>query len=208
VREEILGHLKLRGIRDFAFYDDALLHERHDHLLPLLRALIEDGAAIRLHTPNGLHARFIDRETASLLKRAGFVSLKLSLETSDAGLQAATGGKVTNSEFASAVEALRTAGYRSDQLRTYVLAGMPGQAPEDVRESIRFVRESGAWPEIAAYSMIPGTADWERHKTSLGLDSLDPVTHNNTVFAAKMGWMDFGTMEELKQEARASAVTR
>jgi len=47
----------------------------------LLREIIDRKLNIRLHCPNGLHAKFVDDEIAYLMKKSGFVTIRLSLET-------------------------------------------------------------------------------------------------------------------------------
>jgi radical SAM superfamily enzyme YgiQ (UPF0313 family) len=88
-----------RGIRDFAFYDDSLLLDSGQHLVPILEAVIEREWPVRLHAPNGLHAREITGPLADLMRRAGLVTVRLSLETTDAARQRSTGGKVTTDLF-------------------------------------------------------------------------------------------------------------
>ncbi|HMK57317.1 MAG TPA: radical SAM protein, partial [Dissulfurispiraceae bacterium] len=76
---EEMADLHRLGVRDFAFYDDALLINADTHFKPLLEKIIDAGLDVRLHSPNGLHARFIDYETAFLMRKAGFSTLRLSL---------------------------------------------------------------------------------------------------------------------------------
>ena len=55
------------GVSHFAFYDDALL--LNTHITSLLEEIIREDWRLNFHTPNGLHARFIDRTMAKLLKK-------------------------------------------------------------------------------------------------------------------------------------------
>ncbi len=73
-----------RGIRDVAFYDDALLVNSERHLEPILEGRLALGMKVRFHTPNGLHAGEISAGLARLMRRAGFATIRLSLETVDA----------------------------------------------------------------------------------------------------------------------------
>ena len=116
-----------RGVRDFSFYDDALLLNAERHLVPFLEAILSQGLAVRFHTPNGLHARSITPELAGLMRQAGFVTVYLSLETVDSARQEATGGKVTTEAFAQAIGYLQAAGFGPWELGAYILAGLPGQ---------------------------------------------------------------------------------
>ena len=70
-----------RGVRDFAFYDDALLVAPEKWLWPLLEWF--EGKGARLHTPNAMHARYLTPEVCRRLKRAGTHTVRLGLETGD-----------------------------------------------------------------------------------------------------------------------------
>ena len=69
------------------------------------------GLGVRFHTPNGLHARFVTPEVAGAMRRAGFVTLRLSYESSEPARRADSDGKVSEGELAGALDALRGAGY-------------------------------------------------------------------------------------------------
>ncbi len=93
VIKEIL-ELSKKGIKDFAFYDDALLFDADFHIKLLLREIIKEKINIRFHTPNGLHAIFLDEEIAYLMKKANFKNIRLGLETIDPDIQRNTGAKL------------------------------------------------------------------------------------------------------------------
>ncbi|MBW1992728.1 MAG: cobalamin-dependent protein [Deltaproteobacteria bacterium] len=69
------------GLMEVAFYDDALLIDAENRLLVMLEELARRGRTFRFHTPNAVHARFITPEVARWLKRAGFATLRLGVET-------------------------------------------------------------------------------------------------------------------------------
>jgi radical SAM superfamily enzyme YgiQ (UPF0313 family) len=172
-----------RGIRDFSFYDDALLLNAQQHLVPILEGILFQGMAARFHTPNGLHAQGITPELARLMRRVGFVTVYLSLETVDLARQEATGGKVTTEAFSQAIAYLQAAGFGPRELGAYILAGLPGQPLCEVEESMRFVHELGVQAKLALFSPIPGTPDGDR---ALPPDA-DPLLHNNTVYPYLLG---------------------
>ena len=91
--DEIKHFYSKFGIKDFAFYDDALLLNCDKHLKPILEVIINEGINCRFHTPNGLQARFLTQELAKLMYRAGFVEPILSFETVDTLRQIEMGGK-------------------------------------------------------------------------------------------------------------------
>jgi radical SAM superfamily enzyme YgiQ (UPF0313 family) len=129
------------GVQDFAFYDDALLTPK-PHATKILKEIISRDLGVSFHCPNGLHAREITRETAMLMRQAGFATIRLGLETSDPLRQSRTGGKVTNSEFIDAMENLHKAGYSADEVGVYILCGLPGQGASEVMDAVSFVKEA------------------------------------------------------------------
>jgi radical SAM superfamily enzyme YgiQ (UPF0313 family) len=193
-----VGH----GIRDFAFYDDALLLDSGRHLKPILQEVIERGLPVRFHTPNGLHAREISAGLAALMRRAGFESVRLSLETTDTARQRATGGKVTTDAFERAVVRLQMAGFRPIQLAAYILAGLPDQPLSEVEASIRFVHRLGVQAKLALFSPIPGTPDGDR---ALPPDA-DPLLHNNTVYPYLLGAEYVRKIQQIKHLAKEGSI--
>ena len=151
------------GIKNIVFYDDALLYDADKNIKPLLRQIIKEKLDINIHSPNGLHARYLDLELAALMKEAGFIMPRFSLETSDSSMQKETGAKVSNEIYISAMQMLQKAGYKKGEYLTYLLIGMPGQKLEEVENSIKFTHELGSKVSLSEYSIIPGTKDFERH---------------------------------------------
>ena len=206
VLDEIAYWLDRYRVRNIAFYDDALLYRSEERLVPLLRGIQKRNISCNFHTPNGLHARNVTREIADLMYATGFKTIRLGLETADDFLQAKTGGKVTRTEFEQAVRDLQRAGYDGKDIGVYLLAGLPGQKIDEVRKSIRYVRDCGARPFLAEYSPIPGTALWEdaRRHSAFNLD--EPLLHNNSIIPCRtdgLSWEDYYQLKsELKDDKR------
>jgi radical SAM superfamily enzyme YgiQ (UPF0313 family) len=182
VVEEVVACAR-RGIRDFAFYDDALLLNAERHLRPILEGILSRGLDVRFHTPNGLHAQGITPGLACLMRQAGFETVYLSLETIDATRQTATGGKVDTRSFGQAIACLRAAGFSPRHLGAYVLAGLPSQPLGEVEDGVRFVHGLGVQAKVALFSPIPGTPDGDRALPR----HADPLLHNNTVYPYLLG---------------------
>lgn len=178
-----IGACLARGVRHLAFYDDALLLHAEHHLVPILREVIDRGWHVSFHTPNGLHAGAITPSLALWMRRAGFVTVRLSLETIDPARQRHTGGKVTLDQFEQAVWNLRAAGFRAGELGAYILAGLPNQPLSEVEETVRFVHRCGVQAKLALFSPIPGTPDGDRALPP----QADPLWHNDTVYPYRLG---------------------
>jgi radical SAM superfamily enzyme YgiQ (UPF0313 family) len=190
------------ALRDVAFYDDALLFQAADHFLPLLEELARRGLNFRFHTPNGLHARFIDQEVALWLKRADFRTLRLGVETTAVG-EKRLDEKLAAGELEAAVAYLREAGFRREEIGVYLLLGLPGQDEEELIESIRRVKELGAAPVLAQYSPIPGTALWPRAAACSRYDlASEPLYHNSSLFPCwpEFSWERFSRLKRLAAE--------
>jgi len=166
------------GLNRFAFYDDALLF--HPGFTNLLKEIIDKELKLELHTPNGLHVSRIDRDRALLMRRAGFGSLYLSLETADQSLLTSTGAKLSVTDFTKAVSALKDAGFPSDSLHAYVLFGLPGQSEDSVRRTLDNALSNGVKPHLAEFSPVHGTIEFER--AGLSPDT-DPLLCNNIAWS-------------------------
>lgn len=189
--------------QDVAFYDDALLVQAAHHIHPILDGIIERGLQVRFHTPNGLHARFIDLSLAQKMRRAGFVTIRLGLETADPAGQLRDGGKIDDPGFARAVEALFAAGFPASQIAAYVLIGRPGQRVADAEATVAFVHGLGIPVSAAQFSPIPGTAEWQAAVDGgyISADA-DPLLHNNSAYPCAHAPADAQAWEEVKQQIR------
>ncbi len=172
IAEEIY-HLYKKGIRRFAFYDDALLITQ-ERFIRLCEKIQEKGISASFFTPNGLHSRFISTEVARSMYETGFKEPRISLETADESIQEKLSTKTSNYEFKRAVENLKSAGYRSENIYTYLLAGAPGVSFESVEQSILYVAKTGVKISLAEFSPIP--------KTKMEENLPDPLLTNNTVY--------------------------
>lgn len=182
VVKEIEYWNKKRGIKDFVFYDDALLINLEDSFLIILEGLINKKLGIRLHTPNGIHARMINKKIAVKMYQAGVETIRLGFETVDSRVQSETGGKITNIEFKKAVNCLLEAGFKPSQIGAYLLIGIPGQDVQEIIDSICFVIDCGAHPRLAKFSAIPGTKIWNEARTYFNLKGdVDPLFHNDAL---------------------------
>lgn len=199
---------KERGVVHFTFYDDALLHQAEKYIKPLLRGIIQKGSRLQLHTPNGLHIKFIDEELADLLYQAGGKTIRLSFESSDVDRQKAMFSKVSNADLENALRNLENAGYSRKEIGVYVLMGLPDQTIEEVQQSIRYVIDLGAHVSVASFSPIPGTREWE-YSIAAGDWNADNdlLLTNNTVFpiwAKKYGYSQCKALLQWAKEKNAS----
>ena len=197
---------RMFGVRDFAFYDDALLVNAPTRLIPLLKDLLDRGLSLRFHTPNGIHVRLVTREIAGLMKASGFHTLRLSLETIHPEMQRRLGSKVTLKEFDRALSHLFNAGFTHEDIKVYLLVGLPGQTFEEVKAGVAAVLERGVRPSLAEYSPIPGTSLWEEAvKVSPYPLAEEPLTHNNVLLPCGGTEITKEKLDDLKRWVQESA---
>ena len=202
VAAELVHWQERLGLRDVAFYDDALLLQPQDHLLVILEELARQGRTFRFHTPNGLHARLITREVAGWLKRANFATLRLGVETTALG-DSRPDRKLQAGDLEAALAHLQEAGFTPKEIGVYLLMGLPDQDEDEVAASIRRVQELGATPVLAHYSPIPGTALWPRAVALSRYDlEHEPLCHNNSLFPClpQFSWDSYNRLKRLAQQ--------
>ncbi len=187
------------GVVDFVFYDDALLVDSRKHAIPLFEKIAAAGLHLRFHTPNAIHIRGITDRVAKLMAGIGFTTLRLGLETTDFEDRGGLDRKVTQNEFLQAVVCLRKAGFSSNQIGAYLLAGLPGQSIASVEASIVTVKKSGITPIPAYYTPIPGTRFWPRAVKSSRYDlESDPLFTNNAVLPCQKEPFSWESITRLK----------
>ncbi len=180
---EIIDQVRRFKVSDIAFYDDALLLNKHQRLIPILQHIIDRGVKVRFHTPNGLHAKYIDQQMAALFRVSGFTTIRLSFETSNPERFADMKNKVTPDELKTAVHFLVEAGFPPQQLEAYVLMGLPHQSFDEIYDSINFVHSLGIKIRLASYSPIPGTIDFQRAvQDGLFPPDADPLLTNKSIY--------------------------
>ncbi len=170
---EEIKFLYKRGVKRFAFYDDALLISE-ERFLELCYRLKKGGIYAKFFTPNGLHSRFLSKKVSNAMQEVGFKEPRISLETTELKIQKLLSLKTTYEEFRNAVDNLIMAGYSKKHIYVYLLAGIPDQSFESVKKSILDVATVGVKVSLSEFSPIP--------KTPLEQSLVDPLLTNNTAY--------------------------
>ena len=196
VVDEVEYFINKLSVNDISFYDDALMVNRDYHIKPFLREIINRNIKVRFHLPNAIHARLIDSEIVKLMRKAGFTTIRLGLETSK---DKRRDSKVTNEELIQAVSYLKEAGFQMKDIGVYTMFGSIEDNYDDVIKDIEFVTGTVKVPiKITAYSLVPGTDDFKKWGFS---DSMDPLLHNKVVFPLLYGGYNTDMIEKLRKHA-------
>ena len=199
VVEEIRYWHQAHSVVDFAFYDDALLVNAENHIVPILEGIMEADLHVRFHTPNALHVREVTPEIARLMHASGFESIRLGVETAAFEERGHLDRKINRGEFLTCIQALKSAGFHEKQIGAYILVGLPGQSISDVVDTIMAVKSAGALPIMAYYTPIPHTALWEEAVASSRYDlASDPIFTNNAILPCQKEPFAWETLKRLK----------
>jgi radical SAM superfamily enzyme YgiQ (UPF0313 family) len=203
VVEEISHWQDFCGVKDFAFYDDALLVNAQKHAAPMFKQIIKTGRKLNFHTPNAVHIREISPEMAELMFAAGVKTLRIGLETLEfEGRE--IDRKVKEEEFIQAVSNLLNAGFQREQVGAYLLVGLPGQNMKSVERSIETVKRSGITPTLAYYTPIPHTDMWEAAVAASRYDlAYDPIFTNNAIMPCRQSGFEWDELARLKKLVRS-----
>jgi len=200
-----LVHLnKKYGTTNFAFYDDALLFKKEESFRPLLDQIISSNIKFNFYVPNALHIDYLDSETILMMKKAGFKEIRLGFESSDPGFHQRNGKKYDSDTFPSVIETLKSNGFNGDNVIIYMLAGLPGQYAEEVKESVRYLKNFDVRISVSEYSPVPGSSLWEESvRKSFYPLSEDPLYHNNSIFPMSWEKYSYKDMQDIKAFARS-----
>lgn len=191
-------NLNQAGVRNIAFYDDALLHKPEEIFFPLLEHIKQKGTHINLHTPNALNARFLTPQAAERMVSAGFKTFYIGFESSNSRWQRQTGSKVFSDELSQAVKNLKAKGVPGSRITAYQILGHPAGERQDLENSMRFVNSLGVRGMLADFSPIPDTPDGELAGKTV--DMAEPLNHNKTSFPIrKLGFDEVNRLKEIQK---------
>jgi len=204
--ERALAELELlvkRGVKNIAFYDDALVFEAEKVLMPFLEEALKRDIKVNLHSPNGLNARFITKDLTELMVQAGFKTFYLGLESVSSQWQQRTGSKVSPAELSKAVEHLTTAGAEPTNITAYQILGHPHTDVAELEASMHFANSLSIRGMLADFSPIPGTPDGEYCRMWVDMD--EPLFHNKTAFPIiLLGFDEVNRLKDLQRQLNRS----
>jgi hypothetical protein len=213
VAEEIEYMVSHFAVRNFAFYDDALLYRAEEHLLPFLKHLGASGISAHFHVPNGMHVRWITPRVLDIMINSGFSTLRLGYESGSAENSRHTVGKTTYDQLAEKISLIRRAGFSGGDVGVYVMAGLPGETPENVASEIDSVSYLGVKAKPVFLSPVPTTPLFHYYAKQFPEIETDPLWHNDSFFITRLPGWDGAAVQEIidrakKHNAELSKISR
>ncbi len=197
-----IEHWHGRGVNRFVLYDDNFLFRNDLYAKPFLAQIAALPFSVEFYNPNAVNAAFIDEEVATLLLRAGFKEVRIGLESLDEATQRTTGGKITLKGFQDALNSLSKAGFSMQSVHVYILAGMPFQRWQTVKDAIDYLSPLGVEINLAEYTPIPHSELYEIYRKSARYPiSEEPLFQNKALFP--FAWEGFTDEDLLRLKALA-----
>jgi radical SAM superfamily enzyme YgiQ (UPF0313 family) len=201
---EELAFLQSRfGVKNFAWYDDALLYEPRRHFIPLMRAISQAGTDASFHAPNGLHVRWLTKEVLETMRAGGFKTLRFGYESGSRAFRRDTGGKVRREELEKITRLALKAGFCGADIGVYVMAGLAGQSPQDVADEIKFVASLSVKAKPVFFSPVPRTPLLDTYVRQFPQLLETPLFHNDTFFITQLPGWDSQTVQEIVDMAKS-----
>ncbi|MBP7021419.1 MAG: radical SAM protein [Planctomycetes bacterium] len=204
VINEIFYLVHKKRVHNIAFYDDALLINAENHLIPLLEQLKHHAWAVHFHASNGLHASLITPKIAKLFLEAKVDTLRFSYERTPVFAP----GSIYSSEDPALHQALaylyEAAGNEYKiQPEVYVKVFLPDQTVEDIVDGLIYVHQQGGYIKLADYSPVPHTQDFEKIMAKYNIDPQEPLYQNKTTLPIFMGYSEEETVHPIKSLVKA-----
>ena len=141
------------GMNVLTIYDDQLLlnHKRAKEFFSILSKY-----NLRVETPNGLTAAYIDDEMAALMKAAGMDTVQLAIESgTEHMLRNVIKKPLRLSKVAPVVESLHKNGLF---VQGFFVMGIPGEREQDRTDTAQFIKDVGLdWGSFSLASPIRGS---------------------------------------------------
>lgn len=154
-----------RGVREFAFYEDNVLI-RKSNFVKILEGIVKRDLKVNLHAPEGFHTQFLDHDTLSLMKKAGFRKLYLPLETIDNELMQSWNRTHTDlSQFERVLEKCQKAGFRprTEEISTFIMFGLPGEKLQSVVDTVVYASHKVGSLIPMLFTPVPGSKIYLDH---------------------------------------------
>jgi radical SAM superfamily enzyme YgiQ (UPF0313 family) len=141
------------GMNVLTIYDDQLLLN-HKRAKEFFRILAKYN--LRVETPNGLTAAYIDDEMAALMKAAGMDTVQLAIESgTEHMLRNVIKKPLRLSKVAPVIESLHKNGLF---VQGFFVMGIPGEREQDRIETAQFIKDVGLdWGSFSLASPIRGS---------------------------------------------------
>lgn len=189
-------------IKNFSFYDDALLFQPEKNFLPLCEKIESLGKTIKLHLPNGVHLQWINDKVLNAMAKCGFVTLRFGYESGNEKYEKDTNAKADRKLVREKINLIKSYGFTGKQIGVYVMCGLPGQKAEDVFDELSFISSLDIRVKPVFLSPVPQTPLFLKYSRQIPELISNPLLHNDLFFTTLLDGWDCSIIEEIKDTAR------
>ena len=175
----LLDYLNYLGIEDIAFYDDALLYNRHEHFLPLFEKIADKQYPMRFHFSNGLHIAYVDEDIVDMMGRINVGRIALSIESVSEDFHSGIDSKTDMKSIDRGMDLILNTGIDKKNIYVYMMAGVPGQSIDDIYRTADYIHNRGLRILMNEFSPVPRTPIYEQYMDKIH----DPVLTGKSVFS-------------------------
>jgi radical SAM superfamily enzyme YgiQ (UPF0313 family) len=150
-----LEYARQRRVREVTLLDPTL-NQRRD-FAGFLRLLATCNPGHTFTYFGELRAEGIDAEIAALLRDANFTEVEIGLQSVEPVAQTLMDRRNNMRAFERGVRSMLDVGLR---VKIDLIVGLPGDTPDSVRRSIRYVHDNGLYSDVQVFNLavLPGTA--------------------------------------------------
>jgi len=169
--EEVRLLHEKHGIREFHMVDDNFTMDM-EYARELLEGLIRLDLGATWSTPNGVRLERLDREIVELMKRAGFYSIAVGIESGSDRVRKLIRKGSTTGQVREKVRMVRDVG--GIDITGFFMLGIPGETREDIEATLRFSRELPLHrAAFHSFLPLPGAKIWQEMEESGELERFD-----------------------------------
>lgn len=162
------------------FEDDNLFPSKkraYELLELLIRTKEKKKLSFELTAMNGISIEKIDDEIISLMKRAGFNELNISLVTHSENLQKKEKRPFSSMQFEKIAHSAKR---NSMNVRGYFILGLPGQGCDEIYETVSFLKEMQIkiFPSVY-YDVYSQKHEWKMQRSSAFYNESDLMSRDD-----------------------------
>ncbi|MFC2091410.1 B12-binding domain-containing radical SAM protein [Elusimicrobiota bacterium] len=157
--DNVIAEIKLlsgkHGIREFHILDDNFTFNR-DYVTDFCRSVINAGINAKFACPNGIRIDTIDEEVLKLMKKAGFYSIHIGIESGSQKILNYMGKIQTLNMIRDRIKKIKKIGM---EVCAYFIIGYPGETSKDIKNTLKLAMSLPIDRSMFMnFLPIPGTA--------------------------------------------------
>ena len=154
VLKEIEHLIKTYGIKEIHFEDDNLTVNKN-RIKAILQGIINKGWDLTLNSPSGLSLITLDEELLTLMKKAGYYSISIAIESGDVDILRLMRKPVNLNKALEVIRIARKVGLKT---KGFFILGYPGETKTQMQKTVNFAAKSNLdWSIFFIATPIPGS---------------------------------------------------